>query len=236
MSAGRSEKVSEFLDRCTAQIERSIVIDKANYADIDVKRGLRNADGTGVMAGLTQIGNVQGYYIQDGEKMPMPGQLIYRGIDVNDLVSGFMQEQRFGFEETAYLLLFEIYRQAHAQRFPGDPRRVPLPAGRLYGGYDPRGAEQGHYEQAGPRRVGAVLVRSRSRAGGREHSQGARPGAAPDRPLPGRRGQRVCGEKALFRQRKPLYPLSEGRLVDGREFPLFSPARQQLHAGRGTAA
>jgi citrate synthase len=106
MSAGRSEKVSEFLDRCTAQIERSIVIDKASYADIDVKRGLRNADGTGVMAGLTRIGNVRGYYIQDGEKMPMPGQLIYRGIDVNDLVSGFMQEQRFGFEETAYLLLF----------------------------------------------------------------------------------------------------------------------------------
>ena len=71
-----------------------------------MKRGLRNADGTGVMAGITQIGNVQGYYIQDGERVPMEGRLIYRGIDVEELIQGFLSEGRFGFEETAYLLLF----------------------------------------------------------------------------------------------------------------------------------
>ncbi len=106
MSKERSGKVSKFLDKCTAEIERSITIDKSRYAEFDVKRGLRNADGTGVMAGVTRIGNVRGYYIQDGEKTPMPGRLIYRGIDVNDLVDGFINENRFGYEETAYLLLF----------------------------------------------------------------------------------------------------------------------------------
>ena len=68
--------------------------------------GLRNADGTGVLAGVTQIGNVLGYYVRDGERYPMDGKLIYRGINVEELIGGFMQEGRFGFEETAYLLLF----------------------------------------------------------------------------------------------------------------------------------
>ena len=76
------------------------------YEKYGVKRGLRNSDGTGVMAGITQIGNVKGYYMQDGEKLPAPGQLIYRGYDVEDLIHGFMREGRFGYEETAYLLLF----------------------------------------------------------------------------------------------------------------------------------
>ena len=64
------------------------------------------ADGTGVMAGVTQIGNVMGYYVQDGERIPAPGKLVYRGIDVEELINGFVSEGRFGFEETAYLLLF----------------------------------------------------------------------------------------------------------------------------------
>ncbi len=76
------------------------------YERYGVKRGLRNADGTGVMAGITQIGSVQGYYIEDGERVPMNGRLIYRGIDVRELIEGFMGEKRFGYEETAYLLLF----------------------------------------------------------------------------------------------------------------------------------
>lgn len=106
MQAARSLNAIEFLNKRTEEIKQSIVIDKSVYSEFDVKRGLRNADGTGVMAGVTRIGNVRGYYIQDGEKVPMPGQLIYRGIDVEDLVNGFMSEDRFGFEETAYLLLF----------------------------------------------------------------------------------------------------------------------------------
>ena len=80
--------------------------DPADYERYGVKRGLRNADGTGVMAGITRIGNVKGYYIEDGEKLPMHGKLIYRGINVEDLINGFMTEGRFGYEETAYLLLF----------------------------------------------------------------------------------------------------------------------------------
>jgi citrate synthase len=81
-------------------------IDPSLYERYGVKRGLRNSDGTGVMAGITQIGNVRGYYMQDGEKLPMEGQLIYRGIDIKDLIHGFVSEDRFGYEETAYLLLF----------------------------------------------------------------------------------------------------------------------------------
>lgn len=95
-----------FMESVCAQFQKHNSIDPSYYEHIDVKRGLRNADGTGVMAGITQIGNVQGYYIQDGERVPMEGRLIYRGINVEELIHGFTAEGRFGFEETAYLLLF----------------------------------------------------------------------------------------------------------------------------------
>lgn len=94
-----------FIDSLCGEFSKHNHIDPSSYEKWDVKRGLRNADGTGVMAGITQIGNVLGYYVQDGERHPMPGQLIYRGIDVEELIGGFMREGRFGFEETAYLLL-----------------------------------------------------------------------------------------------------------------------------------
>ncbi|SHH51737.1 citrate synthase [Sporobacter termitidis DSM 10068] len=105
MQSARSLNAIEFLNKQAAEIQQSIVIDKSCYND-SVKRGLRNADGSGVMAGVTRIGNVNGYFMKDGKKMPMPGQLIYRGINVEELVDGFMSEGRLGFEETAYLLLF----------------------------------------------------------------------------------------------------------------------------------
>ena len=95
-----------FLDSVCGEYREHNRIDPADYERFNVKRGLRNADGTGVMAGVTQIGNVLGYYVQDGERVPAPGKLIYRGIDVEELVDGFVSEDRFGFEETAYLLLF----------------------------------------------------------------------------------------------------------------------------------
>ncbi len=99
------EALSYVQDICR-QYVRYPSIDPAYYERYGVKRGLRNADGTGVMAGITQIGNVRGYYMEDGEKLPMEGQLIYRGINVRDLIGGFLSEGRFGYEETAYLLLF----------------------------------------------------------------------------------------------------------------------------------
>ena len=76
------------------------------YDRYNVKRGLRNEDGSGVLVGLTEIGDVHAYIYDEGEKVPVEGRLVYRGIDVYDLVNGFISENRFGFEECAYLLLF----------------------------------------------------------------------------------------------------------------------------------
>ena len=81
-------------------------IDPALYRKYGVKRGLRNDNGTGVLVGLTTIGNVHGYVMNEGEKQPIPGELYYRGINVKDLVEADKKEHRFGYEEVAYLLLF----------------------------------------------------------------------------------------------------------------------------------
>ncbi len=83
-----------------------------------VKRGLRNPDGTGVMAGLTRICNVHGYLIADGERIPDEGKLTYRGIDVKDIVEGCTAENRFGYEEVVWLLLFgELPSKAQLKNF-----------------------------------------------------------------------------------------------------------------------
>ena len=81
-------------------------IDPALYRKFGVKRGLRNDNGTGVLVGLTTIGNVHGYVMNEGEKQPIPGELYYRGINVRDIVMADKREHRFGYEETAYLILF----------------------------------------------------------------------------------------------------------------------------------
>ncbi len=75
------------------------------YTKYNVKRGLRNSDNTGVLVGLTSIGDVRAYIIEENEKVPIDGKLLYRGISVEDLVAGFEKDKRFGFEETAYLLI-----------------------------------------------------------------------------------------------------------------------------------
>ena len=95
-----------FIDNVCAELQNSTAFEIRPSDNVDIKRGLRNADGTGVMAGCTKIGSVQGYAIIDGEKTPMEGRLIYRGYDIMQLISGFTREKRFGFEETAYLLMF----------------------------------------------------------------------------------------------------------------------------------
>ena len=82
------------------------VIDKQLYIDNDVKRGLRNANGTGVVVGLTNISEVRGYSMdKNGNKIPQEGQLLYRGYDIEDLVMNCISEDRFGFEEAAFLLI-----------------------------------------------------------------------------------------------------------------------------------
>ena len=88
------------------EYKRNNVITPEEFERHRVKRGLRNADGTGVMAGLTHVCNVHGYLIADGDKIPDKGRLTYRGIDVEDIVRGCEKEDRFGFEEVAWLLIF----------------------------------------------------------------------------------------------------------------------------------
>lgn len=95
-----------WLKRQADQIREADHIDPELYRKYGVKRGLRNADGTGVLVGLTTIGNVHGYVMNEGEKQPIPGELYYRGIDVKDIVMADKREHKFGYEETAYLLLF----------------------------------------------------------------------------------------------------------------------------------
>lgn len=80
-------------------------IDPALYDMYPVKRGLRNNDGSGVIAGITNISNVHGYMMNEGDKVPVEGQLTFRGYDIYDLLSDSNPEKRFGFEEVAYLLL-----------------------------------------------------------------------------------------------------------------------------------
>lgn len=97
---------SELLKVMSDKIERKSQIDLDAFWKYGVKRGLRNPDGTGVMAGLTNICSVEGYYIDDGERVPKNGVLKYRGINIKDIVEACEREDRFGFEEVAYLLLF----------------------------------------------------------------------------------------------------------------------------------
>ena len=94
-----------------------------------VKRGLRNDDGTGVLAGISSVGSVVGYIIDDGEKTPIEGHLKYRGYDIVDIVKNVEKENRFGYEEVVYLLLFgELPDKDTLDRFTrlmGDMRMLP---------------------------------------------------------------------------------------------------------------
>lgn len=94
------------LSSLCSELDKNNAIRKGDYERYHVKRGLRNEDGTGVMAGLTRICSVEGYYILDGERVPKEGKLSYRGYDINDIVNGCIADNRFGFEEVIWLLLF----------------------------------------------------------------------------------------------------------------------------------
>lgn len=87
-------------------IEETNTIDPKLYPQHNIKRGLRNENGTGVLVGITRVGSVIGYHKENDVKIPTEGRLYYRGYDLFDLVNGFQKEQRLGFEETIYLLLF----------------------------------------------------------------------------------------------------------------------------------
>ena len=103
MSTAFDEK--KILSLCD-EIKKHSKVDNKLYEKYDVKRGLRNSDGSGVVAGLTNICSVHGYVISESEKSAIDGELIYRGYSINDLVANVEKEDRFGYEEVAFLLLF----------------------------------------------------------------------------------------------------------------------------------
>ena len=97
-----TEEIYSLADKC---VENSN-IDTDLYAKYQVKRGLRDIDGRGVLTGLTEISTINSSKMIDGELHPCEGELYYRGININNLVDGFLSDDRPGFEETVYLLLF----------------------------------------------------------------------------------------------------------------------------------
>lgn len=96
--ANQIHQIAEYSKRCGD-------IDPALYTKFDVKRGLRDINGKGVVAGLTAISEVCSSEVVNGEVVPCEGKLFYRGLNVEDIIHGFLSEHRFGFEEVAYLLL-----------------------------------------------------------------------------------------------------------------------------------
>lgn len=113
---------------CEGYLEKN-QLDPTLYEKFNVLRGLRNPDGTGVLAGITRVGSVQGAVLVDGERVPVEGKLFYRGIEIRDLIAGFMSEDRYGFEETIYLTLMgDLPNAAQLEEFSSvldDLRALP---------------------------------------------------------------------------------------------------------------
>ena len=106
MRKSQSEKYEKMYDELSSKAQKSSLINPELFSKYNVKRGLRDQDGKGVLVGLTEIGEVHSYILDENEMIPVPGRLIYRGIDIRHIVDGFTLDDRYGFEETCYLLLF----------------------------------------------------------------------------------------------------------------------------------
>lgn len=120
-----------FTRTMTRRLMANNAIDESLYGKYDVKRGLRDANGAGVVVGLTKTGDVQGYEVNEkNEKVPVAGKLFYRGIDVEDIVNNCTADDRFGYEETSYLLLFgELPTEKQLEDYKkviGMKRELPL--------------------------------------------------------------------------------------------------------------
>ena len=100
-----SKKITD-LENIVSAPERAYTIPNDAFDNYRIKKGLREVDGTGVMAGVTNIGNAHGYVVSEAERTPVDGKLEYRGYDMTELIDGFVSENRYGFEECVYLLLF----------------------------------------------------------------------------------------------------------------------------------
>jgi len=99
-------KEKQFIEKYSKLMLERGVIENELYQKYEVKRGLRDISGKGVLVGLTEISEIISYVIQDGDLVPCEGKLYYRGINIENLVKGFLDENRFGFEEACFLLLF----------------------------------------------------------------------------------------------------------------------------------
>lgn len=101
-----TDNYPDSLKQLTEMCKENYAINPKAFQSANVKRGLRNFDGSGIVAGVTNISMVHGYILYEGEKMPDEGRLLYRGYDVNKLIDGYTKENRYGYEECAFLLLF----------------------------------------------------------------------------------------------------------------------------------
>lgn len=123
------EKNKALFEKLCSLTKEVYSIDRELYGKYNVKRGLRNSNGSGVLVGLTKVGDVHGYLLDEGEKIPDEGVLRYRGVNVADIVNGCEADDRFGFEEVVYLLLFgKLPTESELEEFTqylGTKRRLP---------------------------------------------------------------------------------------------------------------
>ena len=149
-------KIEELARIC----EDNNAIEKELYTQYEVKRGLRDVNGKGVLAGLTNISDVCATKIVDGKEVPCAGNLYYRGYNIKDLVRGFLEAKHSGFEETAYLLLFgSLPTEAQLDRFSGNDRGEKNASSEFCKGRYYEGAKQGHDEHDFPVHTELVYVR-----------------------------------------------------------------------------
>lgn len=110
-----------FISEKSAQCSENFILNPELYDKYNVKRGLRDKNGNGVLAGLTSISSIESFKIdENGNKVPIEGKLLYRGYNINDLVNGAVTSKRYGFEESAFLLLFgKLPNQNELEEFYG---------------------------------------------------------------------------------------------------------------------
>ena len=111
-------EINNFIEKYSTLLRERGMIENELYLKYEVKRGLRDISGKGVLVGLTEISEIVSYVIEDGDLVPCEGKLYYRGINIENIVKGFMGDNRFGFEETCFLLLFgHLPNKTEAQTF-----------------------------------------------------------------------------------------------------------------------
>lgn len=156
----------EEYSRITPQIEdlterwsKNCHIDRALYQKYDVKRGLRDANGRGVLASLTRISEVKGYTVDGNDTIPCEGVLYYRGYDVRELVNGSLSDKRFGLRRRFTCALRRTADRGAARGVPRSAERLLRPAGQLRARRHHEGPDRRHDEHARPRHSDALLLR-----------------------------------------------------------------------------